>query len=366
MRRPRGASPAAAGRLPAVTALGGGTGLATLLSGLKAFTPRLTAIVTVTDEGGSSGRLRREYHVLPPGDIRNCLVALADEETLMSRLFQYRFGPARPPWRAAAGAAAGRARGSLAGHSFGNLFIMAMAELAGGFDRGVREASKVLAIRGRVLPSTLANVTIGAELDDGRRVEGELRIGALRSPGGAGSARIRRVYLRPARCAAAPDVAGAIETADLVVLGPGSLYTSILPNLLVPGVAAALRRTRALRLFVVNVMTQPGETDAYTAGDHLDAVIRQVGTGLVDGVVVNSQPVPAPLASRYRREGSAPVSIDPDLKDRGVRVWAASLLGRAAHRSLREPRPRFARHDSTRLARFLLTALRRGARSRTS
>jgi uncharacterized cofD-like protein len=248
-------------RGPKIVTIGGGTGLSTMLRGLKNYSANITAIVTVADDGGSSGRLRRELGVLPPGDFRNCIVALADAEPLMARLFQYRFG-----------------QGSgLDGHSFGNLFIVAMSGITGNFE----EASRVLAVRGQILPSTLENVTLCAELEGEAHVLGESKISAANAP-------IHRVYLQPERPAAFPDAVRAILEADIVVIGPGSLYTSILPNLLVDGIAKALASTEALRIYVCNVATQPGETDEFRASDHLQALLRHVRGTPVDVVLANN------------------------------------------------------------------------------
>src|SRR5688572_7255819 len=252
-------------RGPKVVTTGGGTGLSTMLRGLKNYSANITAIVTVADDGGSSGRLRRELGVLPPGDFRNCIVALADAEPLMARLFQYRFG-----------------QGSgLDGHSFGNLFIVAMSGITGNFEEAIREASRVLAVRGQILPSTLENVTLCAELEGEAHVLGESKISAANTP-------IQRVYLQPERPAAFPDAVRAILEADIVVVGPGSLYTSILPNLLVDGIAKALASTEALRIYVCNVATQPGETDEFRASDHVKALLRHVRGQPIDVVLANS------------------------------------------------------------------------------
>jgi len=240
-------------RGPKVVVIGGGTGLSTALRGLKECTSNLTAVVTVADDGGSSGRLRRELGVLPPGDFRNCMVALADSEPLMENLFQYRFNHGS----------------ALEGHSFGNLFIVAMSEVTGNFERALQESSRVLAVRGRVLPSTLADVTLCAEMDDAGTVLGESKITLS-------GKRIRRVYLQPGNAPACPEAVQAIEEADLVIVGPGSLYTSVLPNLLVGGIGAALLRSPALKVYVCNVATQPGETDGYSIGDHFEALLRHL------------------------------------------------------------------------------------------
>jgi uncharacterized cofD-like protein len=252
-------------RGPKIVTIGGGTGLSTMLRGLKNYSANITAIVTVADDGGSSGRLRRELGVLPPGDFRNCIVALADAEPLMSRLFQYRFG-----------------QGSgLDGHSFGNLFIVAMSGITGNFEEAIREASRVLAVRGQILPSTLENVVLGAELEDDAHVLGESKISAANLP-------IKRVYLQPARPAAFPDAVRAILDADIVIIGPGSLYTSILPNLLVDGIAKAVASTEALRLYVCNVATQPGETDEFRASDHVRALLKHVRGNPIDVMLANN------------------------------------------------------------------------------
>ncbi len=306
---------------PRVVALGGGTGLPVLLRGLKEHTNRITAIVTVMDDGGSSGRLRGELGILPPGDIRNCLVALAGAEPLMERLFQHRFS-----------------RGSLAGHSFGNLFIGALTELLGDFQAAVRAASQVLRVNGQVLPSTLDHAQLCAVLADGGEVCGETAIAASRQP-------IRRVYLRPGRCRPVPEALEALAEADLVVMGPGSLYTSIMPNLLVEGMADAIRRSPARRSFVVNIMTQPGETTGFTAADHVRVVLEHVGPGVVDEVVVNSGPIGAERLARYRAQGAAPVAVDREaLAALGVEVVEADLVNR----------DELVRHEPAKLAAVLL------------
>lgn len=268
-----------------VVALGGGTGLATLLRGIKHYTSNISAVVTVFDDGGSSGRLRRELGVLPPGDIRNCLVALAEAEPLMTRLFEYRFRG-----------------GALDGHAFGNLFIASLTGVTGDLELAVKETSKVLKIRGRVLPATGHNVVLVAELADGRVVEGESVITAARG-------RIRRVYLRPPDVFPLPEVLEAIADADLVLLGPGSLYTSVIPNLLVHGVVEALRESQATCVYICNVMTQPGETDGYSAADHVRAIFAHTTPELFTHVIVNTQPPQnQDLLDRYAAQGSIPVA----------------------------------------------------------
>ncbi len=258
-------------RGPRIVALGGGHGLSTLLRGLKAYTHNLTAVVTVADDGGSSGRLRRSLGILPPGDIRNCLAALSNDEALLTQLFQYRF------------AGAGN---DLDGHAFGNLFISALSAITGSFEEAIAESGRVLSVHGRVLPATLHHVQLAAEVvlphqASAVRVVGESRIAAM--PG-----RIQRVWLEPEHPPAFPQVVRAILTADMVVIGPGSLFTSILPNLLVPDIAAALQATRAFRVFVCNVATQPGETDGFDCQKHIEVVERHAGTNLFDLVLVNN------------------------------------------------------------------------------
>ena len=260
-----------------VVALGGGTGLSTLLRGLKQLTSKITAIVTVSDDGGSSGRLRAEMGVLPPGDIRNCLVALADSESLMTELFNYRF----------------KGNGPLAGHSFGNLFIAAMSDITGDFDLAVKRSSDVLAIRGRVLPATCDDCVLGAILEDGRRVLGESVLATCDSP-------ISRVFLEPGDCKPLPEALRAIDEADAIVLGPGSLYTSVIPNLLVPGMADAIATSKAVKIYVCNVMTEAGETTGYTAQRHLAAIRNHAGDEVVDWVIVSNSPI-----SRHLRESAS-------------------------------------------------------------
>lgn len=321
-------------------ALGGGTGLSTLLRGLKEYAalhpsepPRgkasgkpaiadLTAIVTVTDDGGSSGRLRREYRILPPGDIRNCMVALAADEALLGRLFQYRFPAGK----------------GLGGHSFGNLFLTALTHVTGDFTEAVRVSGKVLAIRGRIFPSTLANVTLEATLENGRRVRGETRISKSRS-------RIRRIALVPPRVRPLAEALEAIAAADLILMGPGSLYTSILPNLLIAELARAIARSQAPRVYIANLMTQPGETDGYTLADHLRAVQEHTSERVLDWVVANHKVVSPAVARRYRREGAEQVLVDlPAVHKLGLRAVLDNLI--EEHGVIR--------HNSHRLARLLL------------
>ena len=315
------------GRGPKIVAIGGGHGLSTLLRGLKAHTSNITAIVTVADDGGSSGRLRRALGVLPPGDIRNCLAALADDETLLARLFQYRF----PATSSDAG---------LNGHSFGNLFITAMAEVTGSFERAVLESSRVLAVQGRVLPSTLHSVTLMGDLRSEpvgvSRVEGESRITEAQGV-------IERVYLEPDDAPAYPEAVRAILEADLIVLGPGSLYTSLLPNLLVREIAQAVSASRAVRVYVCNVATQPGETDGYAVEDHVAALERHVGPGLFPIVLANDN---------FQYGKSLPESVEP------VR-WAGRLGAPYVLRTADLVDPvRPWRHDGEKLAEVLMRILK--------
>jgi len=277
-------------RGPKVVVVGGGTGLSVLLRGLKKFTSNITAIVTVADDGGSSGKLRDEFGMLPPGDIRNCLVALADKESLMEELFQHRFS---------IGA-------GLNGHSIGNLLIAAMTQIVGDFEAAVRQMSKVLAIRGHVLPATLDHCRLCAELEDGSLVEGESEIPR------AGK-RIKRVYLKPGHCEPLPEALGAIADADLVVLGPGSLYTSVIPNLLVRGMADAIAKSPAATVYVCNIMTQPGETEKYKASEHIRAIHEHAGSGLIDYAILNGGEIPKTLQQKYKKDGAVPVR--PDIKE---------------------------------------------------
>jgi uncharacterized cofD-like protein len=313
-------------RGPRVVAVGGGNGLAALLRGLKSHTSNLTAVVTMADDGGSSGLLRRDMGMPPPGDLRNCLVALADDESMMSRLFKYRFPEG----------------GGLQGHSFGNLFMAALSEVTGDFEHAVREATHVLKVRGRVLPSTLDDVVLHAQLEGGRQVSGESTITAAeRLP--------RRVWLTPEAPRGVPQAVAAIARADLIVLGPGSLYTSVIPNALVPQMREALVDTRAWVVYVCNVMTEPGETDGYSAGDHLDALHRHGLAGVIDAVLVNDAPVSEEMIASYGRFGARPVVVDEDrLRALGVKVVRAPVAAEIG----------VVRHDSERLSQALLRLVR--------
>lgn len=270
-----------------IAVIGGGTGLSSLLSGLKKYTKHLTSIVTVTDDGGSSGTLRDELKVLPPGDIRNCLVALADEEQLLARLFQYRFPGS----------------GHLKGHSFGNLFLSAMADLTGSFDAGIIESSKVLAIRGRVLPVTLEKVRLRAEIEGGV-IYGETNIARTKKP-------IKNISLLPVqRPLPGPGVLKSISDADIIVLGPGSLYTSIVPNLLVDGVAEAIGNATGKKMYVCNIMTQRWETNGFSAADHYRVIEKYIGKNVIDCVLLNNGKIPREIQRRYLHKHAVPVKDD--------------------------------------------------------
>lgn len=274
-------------RGPKIVVIGGGSGLSVLIHGLKEFTSNITAVVTVGDDGGSSGRLRSQFNIPPPGDIRNCLVALADSEPLMSDLFQFRFKEA----------------GELEGHSFGNLFILAMLKVTGDFEKAIKESSKILAIRGRVIPATYKIVTLMAQHKDGTVTVGESNISKARSP-------IQKLYMKPDACAAAEDALLAIQEADGIVMGPGSLYTSILPNLLIEDLSAALARASAPKVYVCNVMTQPHETDHFTAFDHVNTIIEHSRPEVLSHVIVNTGQIPAAMLEKYAHEEAFPVAAD--------------------------------------------------------
>ena len=292
------------GKGPAVTVIGGGHGLSVLLRGIKQATSNVTAVVTVADDGGSSGRLRAELGIIPPGDLRNCLVALADTEPLMEKLFQHRFGGSS----------------ELAGHSFGNLFIAAMTEVTGDVEKALKESSKVLAVKGRVLPASTAHVRLDATMEDGTVIEGESHIPEVHK-------RIKRVHLFPEKVRPVQSALDAIKNADAIVLGPGSLYTSIMPNLLVEDVAETLRKSKAVKIYICNVMTQPGETDGYTASMHVKAILDHAGRGAIDYVLVNSTPISPELEAYYAERGAYPVIVDEDeLNELGVGFIKADII----------------------------------------
>ncbi len=304
---------------PKIVAIGGGTGLASVLRGLKSRDCELTAIVTVADDGGSSGRLRKEMGILPPGDVRNCLLALAEAEPDMTSLFNHRFE-----------------KGELSGHNFGNLFLAAMTEMTGDFQLAVRTMSRILAVTGTVLPATLCDVSLEAEMEDGSTVVGEYAIPLARK-------RIRRLHIRPADPPALDEAVKQIDEADGIVIGPGSLYTSVIPNLLVPGIRAAIDRSSAPKMYICNVMTQLGETESYSALDHVLAIESHAGR-LFTHVLVNTATAPAEIAAKYALEGKFQVLVDSKaLADRGYVSVTGDYLTRGD----------LARHDSENLARSI-------------
>jgi len=325
--------------------MGGGTGLSTLLAGLKELVGKssesiwidnLSAIVTVSDDGGSSGRLRDELQMLPPGDIRNCMIALSEDSSLLSRLFRYRF----------------RGDGELGGHSFGNLFLAALSEVTGDFTEAVRLSSEVLASKGHIYPATISDVRLVAELEDGSVVRGETSITASRSP-------IRRLRLEPEQCLPLPQVLKAIRSADVITVGPGSLYTSILPNLLVAQVARVMGESPATKIFVSNLMTQPGETDGYTAREHIETVKRYAPEIHFDFVIVNDKRISPEQTERYAAEDAHQIGIDDNAIDRALdgntEIVKADLLDSGEK----------VRHNSIRLAQVVM-ACREKALLRTA
>lgn len=292
------------GKGPAITVVGGGHGLSVLLRGIKQATSNVTAVVTVADDGGSSGRLRQDLGMIPPGDLRNCLVALADTEPLMEKLFQHRF----------------EGSSELSGHSFGNLFIAAMTQVTGDVETALKESSKVLAVKGQVLPASKEFVRLDAIMEDGTVVCGESQIPEAHK-------RIHRVKLYPEHAEAVQSSLDAIRNAEAIVLGPGSLYTSVIPNLLVEGIGDAICRSKAVKIYICNVMTQPGETDGYTASMHVKAIMDHAGRNAVDYVIVNSTPVPEDLKQKYAETGAYPVVVDDDaLNQLGVGIIKADLI----------------------------------------
>jgi len=305
-------------RGPNIVAIGGGTGLSSLLKGLKRYSSRITAIVTVADDGGSSGVLRRELGVQPPGDIRNCLAALATEEPLIKRLFQYRF-----------------ASGSgLEGHSFGNLFLSALTAITGSLETAITASSRVLAVQGQVVPATNVDVQLWAELENGERIDGESAIGKAPLP-------IVRIGCNPPRPPALPRALEAIKNAEIILIGPGSLYTSVLPNLLVPEIVTAIERSKAPKLYICNLMTQPGETDGLDVTGHVRAIEAQLASRgitkkIFSSILAQDELSPSPLLDYYKSKGAEPVKCNKDdLLGRGYKVYQASLQGNKATPTLR-------------------------------
>ena len=308
-------------RGPRIVAVGGGTGLSMLLSGVKNITNNITAVVSVGDDGGSSGRLRESMGILPPGDIRHCITALADDEDLVNKLFKYRFDNGE----------------GLEGHSFGNLFITALCAITGNMVSAVQASSRVLSIRGRVLPATLDDMKLAAEMEDGRIIHGESTIPEA-------NGKIKRLFTEPKNCKALPEVIDAIRNAELIILGPGSLYTSVIPNLLIKEIAQEIAKSKAKKIYVCNIMTQPGETDNYTVSDHLKALIQHAGSkDIVEAVLVNDY-LPNKLADKYQKSGSYPVRLDAaEVKKLGIKIFAKKLI--------EDSREGLVRHSSNRVAR---------------
>ena len=324
-----------------VVAIGGGTGLSALLHGLKQYTKPvdatvpavdLTAIVTVTDDGGSSGRLRREFDVLPPGDIRNCMVALSEDSALLARLFQYRFSAGR----------------GLKGHSFGNLFLMALTQVMGDFPDAVKASSEVLKIAGRIYPSTDVNVALEATLANGAKVIGETAISRSHH-------KIRSVRLKPRKVRPLAATLTAIAEADVITLGPGSLFTSVIPNLLVDGISAAICRSEAVKTYFVNLMWQPGETTGFRASDHVRAILQHSRGKILDYAVVNIRPIAPAVKKRYARQSALPVENDIDaLFKMGLKVMAGNLAQTVDH----------VRHDPSATAAVVVKLAQEGRRRR--
>ena len=302
-----------------IAGIGGGTGLSTLLEGLKHMTNNLTAIVTVTDDGGSSGRLRKDLNMLPPGDIRNCIVSLAESNSLISELFQYRFS----------------GKSDLSGHSFGNLYIAAMTAITGSFARGISETSRVLAIKGKVLPSTLENIVLGARFKDGKTILGQTKIIAYPDP-------IDEVFLVPGNPPAHNGVLEACKEADLIILGPGSLFSSIIPNLLVKGVNDAIMESKAKKIYICNIMTQPGETDDFTVSDHLLAVEKYLGYS-IDYLIINTGKISKNLIKKHTRKNSFTVTDDSRRLIKRTKIIRADIISNKD----------YARHDPEKISKVI-------------
>ncbi len=307
---------------PKIVAIGGGTGLSTLLEGLKEYTANITAIVTVADEGGSSGRLRQEFGILPPGDIRNCLVSLAETPQLMRDLFQYRFKEGE----------------GIKGHSFGNIFITAMTQVTGSFREAIKESSIVLAIRGKVLPSSLEEMRIKADYFDGTTIEGEDKIPVTTSS-------IKKLSLVPEDAKPNPEAIAAVKEADIIILGPGSLFTSVIPNLLIKDLQEEISRKQIMKLYICNVMTQEGETDSYTASDHLEKIVSHTKKNLINCFLINSGRLTSDLLTKYASQKSFPVLFDRGkLRGMGVSVYEADIINRT----------NYIRHDPYKTAREVI------------
>ena len=310
-------------RGPKIVTIGGGHGLSHLIFGLKEYTSNITAIVTVADSGGSSGRLREEFNIVAPGDIRNCLVALADAPALMGELFQFRFSQ----------------DSELKGHNFGNLFLTAMYQLTGGdFERAVKETSQVLAIRGKVVPATVSNVHLVADYENGQTTKGEAEIPNPHS-------RIKKIYLTDKEAHPTQDALQAIDEADVIILGPGSLYTSVIPNLIIKNMSEAIAKSSGFKIYVCNVMTQYGETDGFSASDHIKALVEHSNKDIIDACLINNAEAPVEALGRYEQENSYPVKPDIEkITAMGYKVRATDLLGVTD----------YVRHDSSKLNKELI------------
>ncbi len=309
-----------------IAAIGGGTGLSTMLKGLKLYTPNISAIVTVADDGGSSGMLRADYGMLPPGDVRNCISALANVDSLTAEMLDYRFS-----------------EGTLKGHSLGNLMLAALNEMSESFDEAVEKFNRIMGVVGRVYPVTNEKVTLNAVLENGNIINGESNIGTHRIGKNCG---ISRVYLEPESPVAVRQAIEAIDNADVVVLGPGSLYTSIIPNLLVGGIVDAIKRTKAVKIYVCNIMTQQGETEQYKASDHLEALEKHSYRGIADAMIVNNAVIPEELKMRYAQEFASEVEVDAaNIIDRTAVVNGNFILIKNGK----------IRHNFSRLARTIIT-----------
>jgi len=320
----------------AVVCIGGGTGLSSLLRGLKKITSNITAIVTVSDDGGGSGKLRDELGMPPPGDIRNCMQALSNAEPTIEMLMDYRFES-----------------GSLSGQSFGNLFLAAINGISDSFDKACLKMGEVLSITGRVLPVTVDDIHLWAHFEDGSMVVGESKIAAAKNER---HSRIKRVELAPIDAEVLPECVKAIEDANVIVFGPGSLYTSIIPNLLVGGIVEALQKSNALKMYVCNVMTQPGETDGYTVSEHIREIFNHSGAKLFGYCLVNDKPVPDEVLKLYVEDGAEPVTVDESMvRDLGVEVVRAQILEESKY---------LVRHDSDKLAREILQVFHEKAPTR--
>lgn len=327
---------------PKIVAIGGGTGLSTMLRGIKKITNNITAIVTVGDDGGSSGRLREEMGILPPGDIRNCIAALADDDDIVTQLFQYRFKTGE----------------GLEGHSFGNLFITAMSAICGDMITAIKESSKVLLIRGKVIPATTDDMRLIAKMEDGSYVKGESQIPES-------GKKIVELSCEPSVCKPSNEVLDAIHNADLIILGPGSLYTSIIPNLLVEGISDAIQNSKAKKIYICNIMTQPGETDNYSVSDHINAIFKHMkksslsttnsGKPFVDAVLINNQ-LPNNLAKKYEEKDSLPVEVDVnEIKKLGVEIVASKLI--------EDNKQGLVRHSPSRLAKNIYYWFKKSSKS---